>query len=160
MDKIEIIKNPYGDTRTADPNVTFEEFQDANDSHIADVYNVMKAIAEKIETAGANHDNTKKSKERMFFDDFKYSMENKVPFIDGKWWHYHVENERHHLLARCPDDVNLIDIMEMLVDCVCAALTRKGTFSPVELPSEMLQKAVKNTTDLIQDMVKVVDPAK
>lgn len=37
MYDITIYKNPNGDTRTAPKNVTYEQFQKANDMHITDV---------------------------------------------------------------------------------------------------------------------------
>ena len=43
--KIVIHKNPNGDTRTAPKGITFKQFQEANDSHIADVRAVMDEIA-------------------------------------------------------------------------------------------------------------------
>ena len=42
--KIVIHKNPNEDTRTAPKNITFEQFQEANDSHIADVQTVMDEL--------------------------------------------------------------------------------------------------------------------
>ena len=38
---IKITKNPNGDTRTAPKGITFEQFQQANDTHIQDVQSVM-----------------------------------------------------------------------------------------------------------------------
>lgn len=69
----------------------------------------------------------------------------------------HVTTERHHLLSYCPDDVNIIDVLEMIVDCTLAGLTRSGTIRPVELNDEILKKAVDNTVQLIKNMVEVVD---
>lgn len=37
LNKIQIVKNPNGDTRTAPKNVSFEDFAKANDMHINDV---------------------------------------------------------------------------------------------------------------------------
>ena len=61
------------------------------------------------------------------------------------------------MLAHCPDDANLIDVLEMIVDCTLAGLTRSGTVRPVEIDSEILKKAVDNTVQLIKNMVEVVD---
>ena len=69
----------------------------------------------------------------------------------------HVTAERHHLLAHCPDDVNLVDVLEMIADCTLAGLTRSGTVRPVEINDEILKKAVDNTVQLIKNMVEVVD---
>lgn len=157
MEKIIIKKNPNGDTRTAKKDVSFEEFQEANDSHIADVYNVMRALAEKVKDAGGNHDTTKKSKEKEFYNDFLATMNDGFNFVKGDWWKNHVESERHHLLAHCPDDVNLIDVLEMVVDCTVAGLARSGEVRPMEINADILSKAVENTSKLIQDMTKLED---
>ena len=56
---IEIKKNPNGDTRTAPKDVTFEQFQEANDMHIEDVKSVMYELSRMIDHRGENHDCTK-----------------------------------------------------------------------------------------------------
>ena len=65
--KIKIKKNPNGDTRTAEKNVTFEQFQEANDMHINDVTNVMIGLSKIIEKMGHTHDWTKIEKEHLFY---------------------------------------------------------------------------------------------
>jgi hypothetical protein len=44
--------------------------------------------------------------------------------------------------------VNLIDVLEMICDCVCAGMARSGNVYPVNISSEILQKAVKNTVEM------------
>ena len=105
--KVVIHKNPNGDTRTAPKGITFKQFQEANDSHIADVRAVMDEIAAMLWENGENHDCTKKSEEKMFYSDFLETMAGGIDFVSGKWYQYHVNTERHHLLSRCPEDVNL-----------------------------------------------------
>ena len=46
---IKIKKNPNGDTRTAPKNVSFEDFQEANDMHISDVSDVMYELSRMID---------------------------------------------------------------------------------------------------------------
>lgn len=70
MSRIIIYKNPNGDTRTAPKNISFEQFQEANDMHIQDVKNVMNELALNIMIAGDRHDSTKKFKERLFYENF------------------------------------------------------------------------------------------
>ena len=43
---VNVFRNPNGDTRTAPKNVTFEEFQEANDMHINDVKHVMHELSQ------------------------------------------------------------------------------------------------------------------
>ena len=154
---IKIKKNPNGDTRTAPKGITFEQFQEANDSHIADVRVVMNKIAVMLLENGINHDHTKKSAEEQFYKDFISTINEGTNFVSGIWYQYHINAERHHLLSRCPKDVNLLDVIEMIVDCVCAGLSRSGEIRDLEINSEILDMAVKNTSKMIQDMVRVIE---
>lgn len=154
---IRIKKNPNGDTRTAPSGITFKQFQEANDMHIDNVEEVMWEIANLVEKAGDLHDCTKKSQERMFYRDFVNTQENDADFLSGEWYQLHVNAERHHLLSNCPDDVNLIDVLEMIADCTCAGLARSGEIRDLEINSEILDRAVKNTAELIKSMVEVVE---
>lgn len=152
---IEIKKNPNGDTRTAPKGITFEQFQEANDMHIDDVKAVMYELSRMVDNAGEMHDCTKKSQERMFYRDFKDTQENGADFVNGEWYQLHVKAERHHLLSHCPDDVNLIDVLEMIADCTCAGLARSGEVRDLEVDNSILIRAVKNTAELIHRMITV-----
>lgn len=152
---IEIRKNPNGDTRTATKGITFEQFQEANDMHRLDVAAVMYVLSRMVDAAGENHDCTKKSQERMFYCDFVDTQENGADFVNGEWHQLHVMAERHHLLSHCPDDVNLIDVLEMVADCVCAGMARSGEVRDLEIDEDILSRAVKNTAELIKSMIKV-----
>lgn len=152
---IEIKKNPNGDTRTAPKGITFEQFQEANDMHIDDVREVMHALSRFVDMAGRSHDFTKKSRERMFYRDFVDTKKNGADFVNGEWYQLHVKAERHHLLSNCPDDVNLIDVLEMIADCTCAGLARSGEIRDLEIDNDILNRAVKNTAELIKNMVTV-----
>ena len=154
---IEIRKNPNGDTRTAQKDVSFEQFQEANDMHIEDVRSVMYELSKMIDARGENHDCTKKSQERMFYRDFVNTQENGDDFTKSEWYYLHTKAERHHLLSHCPEDVNLIDVLEMIVDCTCAGLARSGEVRDLEINTEILEKAVNNTTQLIKSMVKITE---
>lgn len=152
---IEIKKNPNGDTRTAPKGIAFEQFQEANDMHIDDVGKVMHALSRFVDMAGRSHDFTKKSRERMFYRDFVNTQENGEDFVNGEWYQLHVKAERHHLLSNCPDDVNLIDVLEMIADCTCAGLARSGEIRDLEIDNDILNRAAKNTAELIKNMVTV-----
>lgn len=153
--KITIHKNPNGDTRTAPKGITFKQFQKANDSHIADVRAVMDEIVTMFRENGEKHDWTKKSNEEQFYKDFVSTMNEGTDFVYGKWYQNHVNTERHHLLSRCPEDVNLLDVIEMIVDCVCAGKTRSGEIRGLEITPEILEKAMRNTVKMIDDMTEV-----
>lgn len=152
---VTIYKNPNGDSRTAPKDVTFKQFAQANDMHIRDVMSVMRELAHMIKQSGTMHDWTKKVYEEKFFNDFKNTLENGIDFVNGEWYQLHVNRERHHLLSHCPDDVNLIDVLEMIVDCTCAGLARSGEVRELEISDEILRKAVQNTVELIKSMVEV-----
>ncbi|WP_107571899.1 hypothetical protein [Clostridioides difficile] len=59
------------------------------------------------------------------------------------------------MLSRCPEDVNLIDILEMITDCVCAGMARSGDVRPIEIDDDILNKALVNTTEMIKNMITV-----
>ena len=152
---IKIKKNPNGDTRTAPKNVSFEEFQKANNMHISDVNNVMNFLSDSVKRRGTFHDHTKKSQEKLFYNNFLSTINNGTDFIKDEWYQFHVQMERHHLLSHCPDDVNLIDVLEMIVDCTCAGLARSGEVRPMEINDDILHKAIDNTVELIKSIVEV-----
>lgn len=152
---IKIQRNPNGDTRTAPKDVSFEEFSEANNSHIFDVVRVMEKLADRLAFIGSRHDYTKKVYEREFYNDFKNTLETGSTFVEGQWYKMHVEMERHHLLSRCPEDVNLLDVIEMISDYVCATKTRSGGTPQLEIPVDILRSAVGNTVKLIDDMTEV-----
>ena len=153
--QITIHKNPNGDTRTAPKDITFEQFQEANDSHIEDVKTVMCYMSIMIAEKGIKHDWSKKSQEEMFYRDFLSTMNDGADFVSGQWYQMHANTERHHLLSRCPEDVNLLDVIEMIVDCVCAGKTRRGEVRDLEISTDILEKALKNTVKLVDSMTVV-----
>ncbi|EOY7170366.1 DUF5662 family protein [Clostridioides difficile] len=150
-----IYKNSNGDTRIAKKDVSFKEFQEANDMHIQDVRNIMNELALKLMVTGATHDYTKKSDEKLFYKNFLSTINNNTDFVNDEWYQLHIKNERHHLLSRCPEDVNLIDILEMITDCVCAGMARSGDIRPIEIDDDILNKALVNTTEMIKNMINV-----
>lgn len=153
--KVKIHKNPNGDTRTAPKDITFDQFCKANDSHINDVDMVISVIAAKLRNNGHEHDWTKKKYEKMFYNNFLATMNVGTDFVSGEWYQLHVNTERHHLLSRCPEDVDLLDVIEMIVDCVCAGKTRSGEVRDLEISTDILEKALKNTAKLVDDMTVV-----
>ena len=155
MKKVVIYKNPNGDTRTAPKNISFDQFQEANDSHIADVRAVMNELESILVKNGEKHDWTKKKYEKMFYNNFLTTINVGADFTAGEWYQLHVNTERHHLLSRCPEDVNLLDVIEMVVDCVCAGKTRSGEVRDLEISTDILEKALRNTVKLVDDMTAV-----
>lgn len=159
MYKVKIKRNTNGDTRVAEKTPTFYEFSDANASHIEDVKNMMRAIADMIKDAGRNHDWTKTQEpyRSNFYRDLCNTIEGRIKFEDGQWNKDHYALERHHLLMRCPDDVNLIDVIEMICDCVCAGMARSGEVRDLEISEDILLKAVRNTVEMCKEAVVLED---
>lgn len=158
--RIKIKHNTLGDTRTATKVPTFYEFVDANKDHVNDVENMMRELADDIIQRGSKHDSTKMFEpgRSLFYRELCAKIEGKIDsFVDGEWYPMHCKTERHHLNEYCPDDVNLIDVLEMISDCVCAGMARSGNVYPIEIPSEILQKAVKNTVQICIDAVEVTE---
>ena len=135
---IKIKRETLGDTRVATRVPTFPEFDNANNLHRSDVRNMMNWIAEAICDRGSSHDRMKlfEPGRSMFYRELCAAIEG-----------------RHHLNSHCPDDVNLIDVIEMICDCVCAGMARSGAVRPVEIRTEILQKAVENTAKMLSDTV-------
>lgn len=155
-----IRKNPYGDSRHAPKDTTYHQFHRANVCHIEDIRNVLDFLARKLSNNADNHDHTKLEYEKEFFDNFKDSLLNGKDFVSNTWYQKHIREERHHPTSYCHDDINLLDILEMIVDCVCAGKTRSGEVRPMEINDEILKKAFANTVKLVDEITEVVEDDK
>lgn len=145
-------KSPNADSRTMSPEAGKEELTRSTESHVNDVSNGLKFIAGALITRGSTHDHTKT--ENM--DEF-YAALKSGHIKDTSWYQKHITEERHHLKSHVPEDVNIIDVIEHLVDCTMAGLTRSGTIYDVDLSSEVLQVAVQNTVELLKKNTTVVE---
>ena len=76
-------------------------------------------------------------------------------FTDGEWYPIHCKTERHHLNEHCPEDVNLIDVLEMICDCVCAGMARSGGVYPISISDDVLRKAFANTVQMCINSVEM-----
>ena len=159
-EKIIIYKNPNGDTRTAPKDISFEEFQKANDMHKQDVKIVMDELAHILSKSGRDHDYTKKLDEKLFYVNFLSTINNGTDFVKDEWYQMHVATERHHLFSDCKADVDLIVVLEMIVDCVCAGKSRSGEVKNLKLDQETLTKAFNNTVEKINNMIECLDQNK
>ena len=94
----------------------------------------------------------------MFYNDMCATIRGEKEFFDGEWSHKHYyELERHHLRRHCPDDVTLIDVVEMVCDCVSAGMARSGEVRDLEISEDILVKAVKNTVEMCKEAVILED---
>ena len=158
MDKVKIKKNVLGDTRTATRVPTFYEMVDSNKDHIDDVAKMMSEIALDIKSVGVNHDKTKVEDpyKSMFYRELCATIEGKMDnFTDGEWYPMHCKTERHHLNEYCPKDVNLIDVLEMICDCVCAGMARTGSIYSVSISDDVLRKAFDNTVQMCINSLEI-----
>lgn len=155
MNKIHIYRNPNGDSRTAPKDVSFREFQKANDMHRQDVKNVMNKLAFCLMQQGDSHDWTKKTKEDLFYDNFVSTIKKGTDFVNDEWYQLHIKNEKHHPLSKCHEDITLLDIIEMVVDCVCAGKCRSGEVRELEVNQAILKLAMDNTVKLVDQITEV-----
>lgn len=157
---IKIKKHIEGDSRVAECVPTFSDFSEANRDHVEDVKKLSNLFSEMLKDRVRKHDWTKLDEpyRSMFYRDLCNTIEGKMDFSDGEWskLHYNVL-ERHHLTRHCPDDVNMLDVIEMICDCVAAGMARSGDVYDVDIPAEVLTKAVKNTVELLKSEIQVVE---
>lgn len=149
---IKIQKSATADTRTCDVSlVSKEQLKAASFSHIADVRAALAHFQKKLQEAGERHDFTKLEGIDQFHADFKTKFES------HSWWDNHRLAERHHIGQEdgIREDVDLIDVMEFVADCVMAGMARSGSVYDLKLSNELLQKAFKNTVEKLKAEIEV-----
>jgi hypothetical protein len=152
MTKIRIQKSPTADTRTCDwSSVSKEQLRESSLMHIEDVSQALGAFRAMLILAGDQHDSDKLSELDHFHADFQ------TGFKETGWWDNHRKVNRHHLNVPdgVPADVNLIDVLEHVADCVMAGMARSGSVYTIKLPDELLQRAFQNTVELLKANVEV-----
>jgi len=150
---IEIKKSSVADTRTCDvTKVERQQLLDASRQHIADVAKAMAFLSSKIFAAAAEHDYDKLTEIDWFYSDFKTKFET------TGWWDNHRKIHRHHLgqADGVPVDVNLLDVLEYISDCVMAGMARSGEVYALEMSDDLLQRAFVNTVELLKVQVSVI----
>lgn len=161
---ITIQKSQTADTRTCDKTrVTKEQLLASSVQHIGDVGKGIAFFAAKLTEAASVHDYDKLSEIDWFHADFTTEI-----CTPGGWLANHYLIHRHHLgiapwpivegdpSPGVPADVNLIDVLEMVADCVMAGMGRAGNVFPIKLSDELLQRALANTVELLRSQVEVV----
>lgn len=151
---IRIKKSTTADTRTCDwSKGTKEELILASRSHILDVQQALSLFADTCSQAGNRHDFTKIRHIDEFHADFS------TGFKQTRWWDMHREVERHHLshVDGVRPDVDLIDVLEYIADCVMAGKARTGQVSEIKIDDNVLRKAFENTWRQLADKVEVVE---
>jgi hypothetical protein len=149
---IEITKSETADTRTCDfANVSKYQLVQATQKHRSDVSKALAMFGDLLQGAGSKHDLDKLSGLDHFHADFI------TGFKETGWWDNHRKVTRHHLGASdgVPEDVNLIDVLEMVADCVMAGMARSGSVYPIVIAPEVLKRAIDNTVELLKSNVVV-----
>lgn len=154
---IKIKKSIYADTRSCDwSKVTKKQLEQQSLQHIADVSQALIFLSRKLLAAGMKHDHTKLSGIDHFHRDFSNGFAGDE---NQGWYRMHKAEERHHLEAEdgIRDDVNLIDVLEYVADCVMAGMGRSGAVRPSGISVATLCKALDNTVSLLASEVVVDD---
>lgn len=149
---IKILESKTADTRTCNvEEVDKITLINSTHQHISDVRQGLLFFIEMMKEAGMKHDHDKLSNIDEFYGDFQTNFERTV------WWENHKKVNRHHLFTQdgVPDDVNLVDVIELIVDCVMAGMARTGHVYELNLNPEVLQRAFKNTVGLNKGEVVV-----
>ena len=150
---IRIRKSPTADTRTCDfTNVSRETLLASSHQHISDVEDGLMFFAQMIGAAATRHDRDKILDIDGFHRDFV------TGFKQTTWWDAHRKLNRHHLLEPdgVPADVNLIDVLDMITDCVMAGMARSGSVYALNIKPEILAAAFQNTVELLKREVAVI----
>lgn len=151
---IMIKRSPTADTRSCDPKtVTRAKLFESSKLHIDDVHKALEVFQAILGQKARKHDEDKVSAEgfEAFYQGFHGGFEDKT------WLDAHRCGCRHHLRDHEPENVDLLDVLEMIADCVVAGMARSGSFFPMDLSDDLLQRAVRNTADQLAAMVEVVD---
>jgi hypothetical protein len=150
---IQIRKSPTADTRTCDfANTSKETLLASSGQHIGDVVKALAFFQQLLTEAAGEHDRDKLTSIDWFHADFV------TGFKETGWWDNHRKICRHHIDKPdgVPDDVNLVDVLEHIADCVMAGMARSGSVYELKLPDELLQRAFKNTVELLKSHVEVI----
>lgn len=149
---IKIKQSKTADTRTCDfSNTSKEVLLDSSLQHIEDVVKAIGFFSGMLLAKAGTHDYDKLTQIDWFHKDFV------TGFKQTGWWDNHRKIHRHHLSNEdgIPDDVNLLDVLEWVADCVMAGMARSGNIYELKMTNEILQKALANTVKLLKSQVVV-----
>ena len=149
---IEIWPSPIADTRTCDfANTSKDTLLASSRQHIADVGAALAFFSALITKQAVAHDTDKLTDIDGFHRDFV------TGFAQTEWWDRHRQINRHHLMQDdgIPSDVNLIDVLDFIADCVMAGMARSGSVYELKPPPELLERAFQNTVELLKQQVVV-----
>ena len=149
---IVIRQSKTADTRTCDvAKVSKQQLLESSIQHIGDIRKGFEFFKYLMDDAAERHDFDKLTKIDHFYADFI------TGFAQTGWWDNHRKINRHHLQQSdgVPEDVNLVDVLDMIIDCVMAGMGRSGSVYDVEIDDVVLMRAFNNTVDLLKSQVVV-----
>jgi hypothetical protein len=153
MRTLKIKQSATADTRTCDyANVSKETLLHSSIQHIADVRRALSWFGSMLDEAATRHDEDKLTDIDGFHEDFL------TGFQQTTWWDTHRKINRHHLLQPdgVPSDVNLIDVLDLIADCVMAGMARSGSVYPLKIDPDVLLQAFNNTVRLLTEHTEVI----
>ena len=151
---ITILKSPTADTRTCDvTKVSKQQLLESSLRHIQDVAKGLAFFSARLTEIAACHDYDKLTEINHFYSDFL------TKFQQTGWWDNHRRIHRHHLAQAdgIPGNVDLLDVLEYIADCVMAGMVRSGSVYELKMEDELLRRAFLNTIELLKENVEVVD---
>jgi hypothetical protein len=131
---------------------TFEEMLEKSSvQHIEDVNKGLEFFRDMLHPSSRYHDWDKRHYAGWFHDNFV------TGFKEHGWLDHHYRSNRHHFEtpAGVPDDVNLLDVLEHIVDGVMAGLARSGKYRPSDISPDLLKRAFDNTVQLLLENVEM-----
>lgn len=150
---IQVTPSPTADSRTCDvTKVTLDQLGISSIRHIDDVRAGLAFFSECLKRKGRIHDYDKLTRLAHFYADFQTS------FKQTGWWDNHRKIHRHHLgqADGIPNDVDLLDVLEWVVDCVMAGMARSGNVYDLQMSDDLLQRALVNTVRLLKRQIELV----
>jgi len=151
---IAIQKSQTADTRTCDfANTSKSTLLVSSRQHIGDIVKAMAFFIGKLTEAAGEHDYDKLTEIDWFHSDFV------TGFKETGWWDNHRQIHRHHIDKEdgVPENVNLLDVLEHIADCVMAGMARSGSVYELKLSNELLQRAFQNTVKLLKEQIHVIE---
>jgi hypothetical protein len=152
---IAIKPSPTADTRTCDfRNTPKKTLLDSSEQHLHDVRRGLAFFAGKVMEAANDHDRDKITDIDGFHRDFVNGFTEPDYVL---WWTAHRQLNRHHLNMAdgVPADVNLVDVLDYITDCVMAGMARSGSVYALKLDPDVLERAFQNTVELLKSQVQV-----
>lgn len=149
---ITIGKSPTADSRTCDyTKVTKEQLLASSIQHIDDIRQGFEFFIEMMKAQAERHDKSKIT----HIDDFHRNF--LTGFKETDWWELHQDVERHHFAnpKYIPEDINLIDIIDQIIDGVMAGMARSGVYREEPMSPELLERAYRNTIKILLANVQV-----